>query len=327
MDARRSSLPLPSPRFPPSALRDWCAALGQPTFVGSSGRVFPVAMKASPLLRAWLARLQRQGVTFQFRRRWLGWDSAGRLQFDPPAVMAPDATVLALGGASWPRLGSDGGWSAALQPGTVSPFKPANCGFIADWSAHFSTRFAGVPLKRVTMRHEGDCVWGDVTITANGIEGGPVYALSAALRDAIDTNGSVTAEIDLRPDLPSAVLAERLQTPRRGLSLSNFLRKSVGLSPVAIGLLRECADAATDRSWTIKHLPLRLSATTGLARAISSAGGLRCDALAGWALRPGVFAAGEMLDWEAPTGGYLLQAAFSTGYAAGEAALAWLNRS
>lgn len=318
--------------FPPAALRDWCAALGQPTFAGSSGRVFPVAMKASPLLRAWLARLQLQGVRFQFRHCWLGWDSAGRLRFDPPAfdqpaVVTPAATVLALGGASWPRLGSDGSWVAAFPAGAVSPFKPANCGFVADWSGHFRQRFEGQPLKRVTLRLAGAPVWGDMTITAQGVEGGPVYALAPELRDAIEATGSVTAALDLRPDLSTEMLAHRLRTPRRGRSLANFLRTTVGLPPLAIGLIRECGGASTDLSSTIKQLPLRLSATTGMARAISSAGGLKWDALAGWAARPGVFAAGEMLDWEAPTGGYLLQAAFSTGFAAGEAALEWLRRS
>lgn len=305
--------------FPPDALRAWCTELGQPVFSGSSGRVFPVAMKASPLLRAWLARLAASGVTLRPRHRWLGWDADG-LVFDPPAA-ASGATVLAVGGASWPRLGSDGAWAAAL-PDVVAPFRPANCGFLTGWSDHFRARFEGTPLHRVTVAFAGRSVPGDTTVTAGGIEGGPFYALGAALRDALD-DGPVIATIDLRPDLPLAELTRRLAQPRRAQSLSNFLRKAAGLSPVAIGLLRECAGTPDDLAGAIKALPLRLTAATDLDRAISTAGGVRLDALTGWMLRPGVFVAGEMLDWEAPTGGYLLQAAFSTGFAAGEAALAW----
>ena len=309
--------------FPPAALRDWCAALGQPTFSGSSGRVFPVAMKASPLLRAWLARLAAAGVQFRPRHRWLGWDAAGALAFDPPAAPGQGPVVLALGGASWPRLGSDGAWVRALPPGVVAPLRPANCGFTVAWSDHFRSRFEGTPLKRITLSFAGRTVPGEATLTAGGIEGGPFYALAAPLRDAIDAAGHATPRLDLRPDLSAAVLAERLARPRRGQSLSTFLRKAAGLSPVAISLLRECAGTPEDLAAAIKALPLRLTGTTGLARAISTAGGVRLDALEGWMLRPGVFVAGEMLDWEAPTGGYLLQAAFSTGFAAGEAALAW----
>lgn len=310
--------------FPPDALRAWCRALGQPTFVGSSGRVFPAAMKASPLLRAWLARLDSQGVRFRFRHRWLGWDDAGALNFDPPAE-ASGATILALGGASWPRLGSDGLWTGALPPGILEPFQPANCGFIAGWSEHFRSRFEGAPLKRITLEHAGRQVTGDTTITAAGIQGGPFYALGAGIRDAIGAAGSAQMSIDLRPDLSLTALATRLSAPRRGQSWSNFLRKAAGLSPVPIALLRECLGTSEATAQTIKAMPLVLTGTTGLSRAISTAGGVRLDALAHWSLRPGVFLAGEMLDWEAPTGGYLLQAAFSTGYAAGEAAVAWLN--
>ena len=313
--------------FPPAALRDWCGALGEPTFVGTSGRVFPVAMKASPLLRAWLLRLGRQGVALRLRHRWLGWDAAGRLRFDPCTEIEPGATVLAMGGASWPRLGSDGAWTAALPGDVVAPLRPANCGFIAPWSAYFSERFAGVPLKRITVNHGGRCVPGDAVITAAGIEGGPFYALAAGLRDVIATSGAAIATVDLRPGLDVAELARRLAAPRRGQSRSNFLRKAAGLSPVAIALLRECAPDSQDLAAAIKALPLGLVATTGLARAISTAGGVRLSALEGWSVAPGVFVAGEMLDWEAPTGGYLLQGAFSTGYAAGAAALAWINRN
>ncbi len=309
--------------FPPAALRDWCAGLGQPVFTGSSGRVFPVAMKASPLLRAWLARLAGLGVQFRMRHRWLGWDASGAPVFDPAAEVAAGPLVLALGGASWPRLGSDGAWAAAFPPGTVATLRPANCGFTTAWSEHFRTRFEGAPLKRIVLHCAGRSMPGEAVITAAGIEGGPFYALGAPLRDAIAAAGQATATLDLRPDLSLAALATRLAQPRRGQSLSTFLRKAAGLSPVAIGLVRECAGTPEDLAAAIKALPLRLTGTAGLARAISTAGGVRFAALDGWMLRPGVFLAGEMLDWEAPTGGYLLQAAFSTGHAAGEAALAW----
>ena len=306
--------------FPPEALRAWCAGLGQPLFSGSSGRVFPVAMKASPLLRAWLARLAELGVRLVLRHRWCGWDVAGAPLFDPPAAAA-GALVLALGGASWPRLGSNGAWTQLLPAESVAALRPANCGFLVGWSEHFRSRFEGVPLKRIAVTFAGRRVPGDAVITARGVEGGPFYALSADLRDAIEA----TATVDLRPDLTSGELSRRLAAPRRGQSLSTFLRKAAGLSPVAIGLLRECAGTPEDLAGAVKALPLRVTGTTGLDRAISTAGGVRFEALTGWMLRPGVFVAGEMLDWEAPTGGYLLQAAFSTGYAAGEAALAWLR--
>ena len=305
--------------FPPDALRAWCESLGQELFVGSSGRVFPRAMKASPLLRAWLRRLDGLGVQLRLRHRWLGWDPAGRPVFDPPCTAAAGPVVLALGGASWPRLGSDGGWAAAFDPAALSPFRPANCGFVAPWSEHL-LRHAGSPLKRIAVTFAGQRVPGDATVTAAGVEGGPFYAHAAALRDAIGRSGVAIAELDLRPDLTLEVLRQRLAAPRRAQSLSTFLRKAAGLSPVAVALLRECAGTPPDLASAIKALPVRLTATTGLARAISTAGGLRIGAV----LPDGVFAAGEMLDWEAPTGGYLLQAAFSTGFAAGEAALAWL---
>ena len=310
-------------QFPPAALRDWCAGLGQPTFVGSSGRVFPTAMKASPLLRAWLARLAALGVVFRPRHRWLGWDGDGALVFDPPAAPPVGATVLALGGASWPRLGSDGAWVSAFPAGVVAPLQPANCGFAVPWSDHFRQRFEGMPLKRVVVRFGNQAVPGDAVITATGIEGGPFYALGAALRDVIAAQGEAVVSVDLRPDLLWDAVAQRVAAPQRGQSLANFLRKAVGLSPLAINLLRECGAVEMDLTTAIKALKLRLTGTTGLARAISTAGGVRLAALTDGSLPPGVFVAGEMLDWEAPTGGYLLQGAFSTGFAAGEAALGW----
>ena len=319
--------------FPPSALRAWCEGLGQATFVGSSGRVFPVGMKASPLLRAWLRRLDGLGVRFALRRRWTGWDDAGRLIFTTSEgeseTVEAAATLLALGGASWPRLGSDGGWVEILagRGVAVAPLRPANCGFEVPWSAAFAAKFAGVPLKPLTLSFAGRAVQGEAMVTARGLEGGPVYALSAALREAIAADGSATLTLDLRPGLTPAELTRRLGAPRGSQSLSTYLRKAGGLSAVAIGLLRE-AGVDTVAPAAIKALPLRLTATAPLERAISSAGGV---ALAGVDERlmlralPGVFVAGEMLDWEAPTGGYLLQGCFSTAVRAARGVLAWLE--
>jgi hypothetical protein len=317
--------------FPPEAVIAWCNGLGQPTFVGSSGRVFPTAMKASPLLRAWLRRLGDLGVRLRPRHRWLGWDAEGALSFDGAAPDRPGVTILACGGASWPRLGSDAAWVACL-PGAVAPFRPSNCGFLVDWSPHLRERFAGTPLKRIAIRFGGDLVRGEAVITAAGLEGGAIYALSARLRDAIEAGGSALIEIDLRPDLSRAALADRLGGPRRSQSLANTLRKQAGLPPEAICLVQEALHggaASADLAALIKTLPLRLTAPAPIERAISSAGGLRAETFDATLMlrdRPGVFAAGEMLDWEAPTGGYLLQACFSTGVAAAKGALAWLNR-
>jgi hypothetical protein len=326
--------------FPPDALREWCEGLGQLTFVGSSGRVFPKAMKASPLLRAWHARLAGLGVRFELRRRWTGWDESGALLFAGPggaATLRPAATILALGGASWPRLGSDGGWAAILRARgiAVAPLRPSNCGFVVGWSAHMRTRFAGVPLKRIAIAFAGEAARGEAMVTARGIEGGAVYALSAAIRDALAAGRAAVAEIDLRPDLALGDIERRLAAPRKKQSLGNFLRKALGLAPVAIALLHETKGAAPlpaepePLARRIKAVPLRLEAPFAIERAISSAGGIAFaeldDALMLKTL-PGVFAAGEMLDWEAPTGGYLLQACFATGIRAARGALAWLGR-
>jgi len=320
--------------FPPEALIAWCNSLGQPTFTGSSARVFPTAMKASPLLRALLRRLSDLGVRLQVRHRWTGWDDDKTLRFATPAGLVrdqPDVTILALGGASWPRLGSDAAWVSHL-PNAVTPFEPANCGFVVDWSAHLRTRFAGRPLKRLAVSFGGDTVRGEAVITETGLEGGVIYALSGRLRDAIRTGGSATILLDLRADLTPANLADRLGGPRRSQSLANTLRKQAGLTPEAIGLVQEALHngaSADDLAALIKALPVRLLAANPIERAISSAGGLRPSALDEALMlrdRPGVFAAGEMLDWEAPTGGYLLQACFSTGVAAANGALAWLHR-
>ncbi len=316
--------------FPPSALREWCDGLGQPTFVGSSGRVFPTAMKASPLLRAWLRRLEGQGVQFVTRAQWAGWDEQGQLRFADGSGFKADAIVLALGGASWPRLGSDGGWAALLPDVAIAPLRPANCGFHAGWSAHFAQRFAGQPLKRVSVTCAGQTLPGELMITAEGVEGGAIYAVSALARELIARDGVAELQIDLRPDMSAEALAARLAGGGRE-SLSNILRKRAGLSPVAIGLVQEAKHAglALPLATLIKALPLRLTATAGLARAISTAGGIALDEFdQNLMLRrhPGVFAAGEMLDWEAPTGGYLLQACLATGRAAGVGVLAWLGR-
>jgi uncharacterized flavoprotein (TIGR03862 family) len=317
--------------FPPAALVAWCEALGQPTFVGSSGRVFPRAMKASPLLRAWLTRLATQGVVLRTRHRWLGITPDGGLRIAAPegdVVEHPHATVLALGGASWPRLGSDGGWTGLLPGVAIAPFRPANMGFAVAWSDHLRTRFAGTPLKRIALSFGGETVRGEAMLTAQGIEGGAVYALSATLREAIAAHGAATPLLDLRPDIDRAALATRLNARPGAITLSNHLRRAAGLPPVAIALVQEALHGGASRddlAALVKALPLRLAAPFPIARAISSAGGIAWSELdAALMLRrhPGVHACGEMLDWEAPTGGYLLQACFATGRAAGRAAAA-----
>lgn len=329
--------------FSPDALRAWSEALGQPTFIGSSGRVFPQAFKASPLLRAWLRRLDSNGVRLALRHRWTGWDDDGRLLFATPqgqvAVKAA-ATVLALGGASWPRLGSDGHWVDLLtQRGmSIAPLRPANCGFTVAWSEKFSERFAGQPLKNIELRFDKSTVRGEAMIGRDGIEGGAVYALSSVLRDQTVRTGQVTLHLALRPDLGRQRLVERLAKPRGKQSFTTYLRKAAGLAPVAIGLLYESALTAqvdlsclspADLAARINDVQINLTGTSGLDRAISTAGGIAFDELDdAFMLRrlPGVFAAGEMLDWEAPTGGYLLQASFATGAAAGRGALAFLGK-
>ncbi len=316
--------------WPPDALRSWCAELGQETFVGSSGRVFPRAFKATPLLRAWLMRLAGTGVRLHAGHRWVGWDDTRALRFATAAGevrVRPAATVLALGGASWPRLGSDGGWVPLLRDRgiTVNPFRPANCGFLHPWSPVFRAH-AGEPLKRIAATFGGETVRGEAMLTADGIEGGVLYALSRPLRDAIEAEGSAVLTLDLRPDLDAAALGRRLGGP--GQSLANALRRG-GLAPAAAGLVREIGGTGP-LAERVKGLPLRLMGTRPIDRAISSAGGIALAELdAGFMLRrlPGVFAAGEMLDWEAPTGGYLLQAAFSTGLAAARAVIAWVPHS
>jgi uncharacterized flavoprotein (TIGR03862 family) len=328
--------------FSPDTLRAWSGTLGQPTFVGSSGRVFPQAFKASPLLRAWLRRLDGLGVQLALRHRWIGWDNEGRLLFGTPdgeRDVDARATVLALGGASWPRLGSDGAWVEALAAKgvQVAPLRPANCGFTVAWSDVFKDRFEGQPLKGIALSFGSHTVRGEAMITRAGIEGGALYALSSQLREAIIATGEATLLVALRPEIAAAELVARLEAPRGKQSLSTFLRKAAHLSPAAIGLLQEAAIASgaslaslspASLAGLINAVPIKLNGIAPIARAISSAGGIAFEEIdADFMVRrlPSVFAAGEMLDWEAPTGGYLLQASFATGAAAGRGALQWLR--
>lgn len=318
--------------FPPQALRDWADELGAESFVGSSGRVFPGAMKASPLLRAWLARLDGLGVQLHAGRLWTGWDESGALRFalrdGGEETVKPRATLLALGGASWPRLGADGSWVELLgQKGiAIAPLRAANAGFTIAWSALMRDKFAGLPLKRIALSFAGQRVPGEAMVDTGGIEGGAVYALSGPLREAIARDGTAILTIDLRPDVTEPDLANRLAKRRPGETLSNHLRKAAGLSPVAAAVLREAVNGPLPvdpeaLAVLIKAVPLRLTGMASLARAISTAGGVKAEEIdGGFMLKrlPGIFIAGEMIDWEAPTGGYLLQACFSTGVAAAE---------
>ena len=294
-------------------------------------------MKAAPLLRAWLHRLRGAGVQFHVRHRWLGWAADGALRFATPAgekLLAFDAVILALGGGSWARLGSDGAWVPVLAERDIplAPLQPANCGFDVAWSAHFSERFAGQPVKPVVASVAGRRQQGEFNITAGGIEGGLVYALSAPLRDALATEGRAVLHLDLAPGRTLARLAADLAHPRGRDSLANHLRRRAGIEGVKAGLVRELLPpetltAAAQLAAAIKHLPLPVTAARPIDEAISTAGGVAFEALdERLMLRalPGVFCAGEMLDWEAPTGGYLLTACFATGRAAGLGACAWL---
>jgi uncharacterized flavoprotein (TIGR03862 family) len=323
--------------FSPTDLIAWAQGLGQETHVGSSGRVFPTSHKASPLLRAWLARLQAQGVQVLTRHDWLGWDAKGGLRFTTPdgeTAANPDATILALGGASWPKLGATGAWTEILAKDgvTVTPLRPANVGFDAAWSDVFRDRFHGQPLKNVGVSFDGQAARGDAMVTREGLEGGAVYALSAPLRDAIAASGSALLEIDLRPDQSIGQLTARLAIPRGGQSMTNYLRKAAHLSPLEINLLREAhgvelALTAGGLARAIKAAPIKLTGVRPIDRAISTAGGVALSEVSDDLMlraRPGVFVAGEMLDWEAPTGGYLLQACFATGVAAAKGALSRL---
>ena len=329
--------------FDPQAVREWIHALGIDTFVGSSGRVFPLEMKAAPLLRAWLHRLRESGVRFHQRHRWTGWRD-GRLRFATPEgeVLADaGATVLALGGASWARLGSDGAWLPLLREHgvDVAPLVPSNCGFDVDWSPLMREQHAGAPLTTVAIAwldREGrrQRRQGQFVVTASGIEGSLVYAISAPVRDAIAAHGSATIWLDLLPDLDPARVREEVLRPRGSRSLSSHLQGRLGIKGVKAGLLHECLSKEDYNdpetlARALKALPLVLKRPRPIDEAISSAGGVRFESLAhgGAMLRalPGVFVAGEMVDWEAPTGGYLLTACFGSGRAAGRDALAWLE--
>ncbi|MCK9283542.1 MAG: TIGR03862 family flavoprotein [Rhodocyclaceae bacterium] len=343
--AARSSLEPMLRAFGPQALREWVHGLGVGTFVGSSGRVFPEAMKAAPLLRAWQQRLRDLGVVFLVRHRWLGWDAAGALCFSTPGgtiTLKPDAALLALGGGSWTQLGSDAAWVPLLRERGVAltPLQPANCGFDVAWSAHFRQRFAGQPVKSVAATFvDGNGIRqqrrGEFMVSAHGVEGSLIYALSAPLRDTIAAHDGVTLELDLAPDKTAQRVLEEIGRPRGSRSLASHLQSRAGIVGVKAGLLREFLgrDDLADPlrlAAAIKALPVRLIAPRPLDEAISTAGGVSFAALDDNLMvrvLPGLFCAGEMLDWEAPTGGYLLTACFATGRAAAEGILRWQGRA
>ncbi|WP_065257560.1 TIGR03862 family flavoprotein [Pseudomonas bananamidigenes] len=327
--------------FDADALCRWIHDLGIETFIGSSGRVFPTDMKAAPLLRAWLKRLRDSGVVIHTRHRWLGWDENGALRIDSPdgeKTLSPDATLLALGGGSWSRLGSDGAWMLALEQRGVglAPLQPSNCGFeVQAWSELMVSKFAGAPLKNIGIGLNDDVPrLGECVITATGIEGSLIYALSAPIREAINQYGAAVIHIDLLPGRPVDKLQAALSKPRGSRSMAKHLHSQVGIDGVKAALLRELTDAATFAdpallARAIKALPLTLVKTRPLDEAISSAGGVTFESMDERLMLkelPGVFCAGEMLDWEAPTGGYLLTACFASGLAAGSGMLDWLRR-
>lgn len=324
--------------FLPERLIAWANDLDAQTFVGTSGRVFPKAMKASPLLRAWLRRLDKLGVSIKPRHRWVGFNDTGALVFETTnsqLTITPDAALFALGGGSWPKLGSDGAWVNQFRNTgiAITPLEPANCGVLVSWSEVFKSRFEGLALKRIALSIASTTVRGEAVVTANGLEGGAIYALGPQIRAALGDGKSATLIVDLKPDLTQSALAERLGRRRSGETLTNFLRKAAHLDPVAVALLREgnaalpgSADALAAR---IKALPLQVVGVTNLDRAISTAGGVAWTAVDENLMlkdRPGVFVAGEMLDWEAPTGGYLLQGTFATAASAANGLLGWLAR-
>ena len=343
--SRRDSLAPHIAAFGSDALRTWMKDLGVDSFVGTSGRIFPAEMKAAPLLRGWLHRLRAAGVRFHMRHRWLGWareDGRFALRFetqDGETTLPADAVVLALGGGSWPRLGSDGAWAPVLAKAgiAVAPLRAANSGFDAAWSEHFRTRFAGHPVKPVIAHFTDENgvaqrKQGEFVVTENGVEGGLIYALSAPLRDRIARDGNALLHLDLAPGREEARLVDALMKPRGKESLANVLRKRAGIQGMKAGLLREVAAGAmgdpAQLARAIKNLPIILLAPRPLEEAISSAGGVTFEALDDRLMAravPGLFCAGEMLDWEAPTGGYLLTACFATGRAAGLGARAWLQ--
>ena len=326
--------------FSPDELREWCASLGEDSFAGSSGRVFPKSFKASPLLRAWLRRLDSLGVTFHGRHKWTGWDDTGALVFETAdaksVTVQAKATLLALGGASWPKLGADGGWVSLLDAKgvAVSPLTAANAGVKIAWSDLMKERFPGAALKRVVALCRGEQAKGEAIVTKDGLEGGVIYELGPAIRHSLEVDGEAIVHLDLRRDLPLHILTERLVKPRGKQSVSTWLHKAAGLSPAAIALFREEAATGVKAPFNdpvalaqlLKALPIRIESLAGLERSISTAGGVRLSALTDELMLkglPGVFVAGEMIDWEAPTGGYLLQACFSTAVCAAEGMAIW----
>ena len=345
--ARRDVLEPMLNTFGPVALQAWVHELGITTFVGSSGRVFPDEMKAAPLLRAWLRRLREAGLEIHVRHRWCGWERATpsleTLCFDTPngkTTVTLDTVVLALGGGSWAKLGSDGAWVATLaQRGVqVAPLMPSNCGFDVGWSEFFRSRFAGHPLKSVALSytdHDGDVQrrTGELMLSDTGVEGSLIYAASATLRAAIAAQGFATIVLDLAPDKSLERLTNEIAHPRGARSFSSHMQSRTGIKGAKMGLLREILPAPDFAdplrlAAAIKSLPLTLTATRPIDEAISSAGGIVFEELdANLMLQklPGVFCAGEMLDWEAPTGGYLLTGCFASGHVAGLGALRWLN--
>jgi uncharacterized flavoprotein (TIGR03862 family) len=331
-------------KFGAEELRAWAAGLGVETFTGTSGRIFPIGMKAAPLLYAWRQRLSASGVNFHLRHKWLGWNADNSLRFETlggEIAIRPQAVILALGGASWARLGSTGAWAGLLSERGIplAPFKPSNCGFDVNWSEHFRAKFEGQPLKavvaefttagKIVLRRQGEFI-----ITTHGVEGSLIYALSAPLRDEIESHGCASLHLDLAPDRTQAYLTERLAQPRGSRSISHHLEKTCGIKGVKAGLLWEFVPRADfmepqKLAAAIKSLPLPLNAPRPLDEAISTAGGVRFEALDKNLMLvdlPGVFCAGEMLDWEAPTGGYLITACCSTGRAAAKGVLAWLKK-
>jgi uncharacterized flavoprotein (TIGR03862 family) len=347
---RRAQIEPMLKRFGPDELRQWVHGLGIETFVGTSGRVFPakVAMKASPLLRAWLRRLTDSGVTFHTRHKWTGFLSKapdagrGRIEIrfessDGEKIVQADAVLLALGGGSWRRLGSDGAWVPWLEQAgaRVEPLKPSNCGFDVDWSSHFRERFEGQPVKSVILSFETFRQQGEFIVTREGVEGGLIYSASAVLRDELERNGRAMMRLDLAPDRSYEWLVERLSKPRGSRTMASHLEKTVGMKGVKAGLLREFVSKeefpeAGKLASFIKNLPVPLLRTRPIDEAISTAGGVRFESLDEHLMlqsQPGVFCAGEMLDWEAPTGGYLLSACFASGHTAGHGILRWLDRA
>ncbi|WP_313212021.1 TIGR03862 family flavoprotein [Stenotrophomonas sp.] len=332
--------------FDGEALRAWALAFGVETYVGSSGRVFPVDRKAAPLLRGWVRRLKEQGVRFHVQHRWTGWDDAGALRLETPegaTTITADAVVFALGGGSWPELGSDGAWVAPMTASgiDIAPLKSANCGFDIGWTPYFSERQAGAPLKPVVahwtdLQGEPRSLQGECVITATGIEGSLIYALSADLRDSLARDGQVTLQLDLLPGQTEAQVAEKLRKPRQGRSFGEVLRRQLGLGGVKSALLfevlgREAGQLPLDQiAHALKRLPLALQRARPIDEVISTAGGVRLEALDTQLMlrgRPGIFCAGEMLDWEAPTGGYLLTACYASGLRAGRGVVAWLAQA